>query len=373
MLGLFGKRLEKKKLRRIHRQYDTHIRNRDSAAEVFAMARLPEPSTFNWDLVNADVVHLHWMSFLADYPTFFGSIPNPTPIVWTLHDMNPFTGGCHYSSGCNKFQSGCGSCPQIVAPSPTDVSADSFNVKQKSLSRKNLHIVTPSRWLGELAKTSSIFPDQTTFHVIRLGFDLKEFSPIEKNEARRLLGLETNAVLLAFGAEDIRNQRKGFHHLLNSLPLLKTSAAVECLVFGSGDLPTDPLLPKMHEFGYVNSVEKQRLIYSAADIVIVPSREDNSPQVGLEAMACGTPVVGFNAGGIAEYVRDGVTGRLAELGNESELAGQISGLVDNEGLRQVMSGRARLMMEEEYELEAQTQKYVSLYRELVSHANRQAA
>ena len=373
MLGLVDREIQKRRKRTIYQQFDRHLKDRDPAAEVFAMAQLPQPTKLNWSKSGVDVVHLHWISFFADYPSFFGSIPDHVPIVWTLHDMNPFTGGCHYSNGCESFRSGCGNCPQVRSPGVQDVSFDSFRIKSKALNRKNLHVVTPSRWLGELARKSKVWPTQTTFHVIRLGFDLDQFSPHDKRYARERLGIHSDAVLICFGAEDIRNHRKGFHHLLNCLPQVRSENKIECIVFGTGEIPDDAGLPKIHHFGFVESVEQQALIYSAADLVIVPSREDNQPQVGLEAMACGTPVVGFDAGGIAEYVREGITGRLAELGNEAQLAEKISEVVNNHDSRKHMSTRARMMMQEEFELGKQSDSYISLYRNVLAFNNRRSA
>ena len=132
-------------------------------------------------------------------------------------------------------------------------------------------------------------------------------------------------------------------------------------------------LVKVHHFGYVDSPEKQALIYSAADIVVVPSREDNQPQVGLEAMACGTPVVAFDAGGIPEYVRDGTTGLIAKLGDESHLAERISWMANHESSRTRMGHQAREMMEQEFELNQQSAKYLDLYRRITQTGRQQAA
>jgi glycosyltransferase involved in cell wall biosynthesis len=187
-------------------------------------------------------------------------------------------------------------------------------------------------------------------------------------EAREQLGIDTDAVLIGFGAEDLKSERKGIRHLLNALRIIetqseiKTESKIECLLFGSGKIVDTAGLPKLHQLGYVDSPAMQALIYSAADIVIVPSREDNQPQVGLEAMACETPVIGFDAGGIPEYVRDGKTGFVAELGNEVHLAERISHLADNRDLQILMGQAGRLMMEDEFEVGCQTQKYLELYQ-----------
>ena len=150
-------KLDRHRQRRIYNDYDRHIRDRDHRGEVFTAASLPNRTRFDFGQFGADIVHLHWLAFFADYSSFFQSIPDHVPIVWTLHDMNPFTGGCHYSNGCSRYTSGCGNCPQLVMPTERDVSRTSYQVKQAALARKNLHIVTPSRWLADLARQSGVF------------------------------------------------------------------------------------------------------------------------------------------------------------------------------------------------------------------------
>ncbi len=375
--GILSRALKRRQYRNqqkeTYRLYNEHIASRPSSSETFSMAQLPEPTTLDWKTINADIVHLHWISFFADYSSFFRSIPDAVPIVWTLHDMNAFTGGCHYSNGCGRFKSGCGSCPQVTNSHLNDVSNATFGTKQEALKGKQIHVVTPSDWMRELAIHSKIWPEQTTFQTLRLGFDLETFKPIPKDEAKRRLGIESNAIQIAFGAEDINNRRKGMRHLLKSLAQLKSDTPIECLVFGLGEIETTAEIPEIHQFGYVDSEEKQALIYSAADIVVVPSREDNQPQVGLEAMACGTPVIAFEAGGIPEYVRHGTTGFLARLGDESHLANQIKRLVENDEARQLMGQRARLMMEREFELHQQTDKHVQLYSSVTRSPSRARA
>ncbi len=371
--SLFAKKKLRQRQKEIYRLFDTHLLDRDPALETFSMARLPEASGLPADASHVDVVHMHWISFFADYPSFIGSIPQHVPIVWTLHDMNPFTGGCHYSGGCERFKSGCGNCPQVISPDPRDVSVDSIKVKHAALKQREIHVTAPSQWMLDLAKQSPVWPAGTTFNKIHLGFDLDNFFPEDRAAARQELGIESNAVLVAFGADDLNSQRKGFHHLLAALKQIKTDCKVECLVFGGGELPNEPDLPPIHHLGFINSPDRQRLAYSASDIVIVPSREDNQPQVGLEAMACGVPVVAFDAGGIPEYVRDGETGCLVELGDEKSLAKKISGLSDLGSFRKRLGTAALSMVQNEFELAKQTQAYNDLYHSIIRQSATRAA
>ena len=369
-----AKRIRRLRQKKIYGQYDTHLRSRPDGFELFSMARLVEDTAFEFRSSGCDIVHLHWLAHMIDYPTFFASIPDKMPIVWTLHDMNPMTGGCHYSSGCSRFTVGCGHCSQLKDPFANDVSADGFKVKRQALKNKNLHIVTPSKWLGELAQASNLFPSQTTFQVVDYGFDLDKFQPVGKSTARKQLGIETAATLVLFGAEDISSHRKGFHHLVAALKQLSTEAPVECLVFGNGDLPSDDSrLPKMHSLGFIDSPEKQRQVYSAADLFVMPSREDNQPQTALESMACATPVVAFRAGGVPEYVIPNETGLLAEIGDERELARRIAWMVDHPQRRTEMGNKGRQLCEIRFNAERQSDAYQELYFRLLGLSNRMAA
>lgn len=368
--GAVQRRKDKRRQREVYRQYNEHIALRPPNQETFSMAQLPQSTPLDWSTIAADVAHLHWISFFADYPTFFRSIPDTVPIVWTLHDMNAFTGGCHYANGCNRFRFGCGGCPQITNRGPADVSRSTLDVKRRALQGKTIEVVTPSDWMRELAESSDVWPAETSFQTIRLGFDLELFRPSDRAAARAALGVSQDAVLIGFGAEDINNRRKGLHHLLESLKHFRRSAGanrqpVECLMFGSGEIADRSDLPEIHSLGYVDSAEQQALVYAACDLVVVPSREDNSPQVGLEAMACGVPVVAFDAGGIPEYVIDGETGLLASVGDEADLAAKISLMVANEAMRRQMGIAGRSLLEREFDLGQQSAKYFELYQNAV--------
>ena len=364
----------KRRVRQIHRLYDRHLAERDPQLEVFSMPSLTR-QTIPADASDVSgVVHLHWIAFMADYRSFFGAIPDRVPIVWTLHDMNPITGGCHYSGDCNQFKRGCGNCGQVLNAGPDDVSYQGFDTKQRALRRKNLTVVAPSLWLKQLAESSPVFPPSTTYHHIRLGFDLKQLYPLPKLAARKMLGIETQATLIGFGAESVNNRRKGLDLLLPPLARLKNETPIECLVIGSGNIADSKLdLPKIHALGYLDDPQKIAQFYSACDLVVVPSREDNQPQVGLEAMACGTPVVAFDVGGISEYVHPGITGWLAKPESSIDLAIQIRKLISDAESRANLSDRCRRWMEQEFDITKQAEKYMALYQRLIEDCQRRAA
>lgn len=363
----FQQLFEKRRVRRIYRMFDQHLAQRDPHLELFSMAEGVERNRLTSHNFEDGIVHLHWIAFMSDFQSLLGSIPNQTPIVWTLHDMNPFTGGCHYSDGCQRFESGCGNCPQILQPGIDDLSNHSFNVKARALRLKNLTIVSPSRWMLDLARSSQMFPRSTRFHHIRLGFDLRKLYPQDQLTARRRLGIDPAVPLIGFGAETVANPRKGVDLLLPALAELKNRRMFEVAVFGAGKFDEAGFeLPRIHELGYVSELDVMRAFYSACDVVVVPSREDNQPQVGLEAMACGTPVVAFDVGGIGEYVNPGVTGWLARPESSRDLAVQIEKLIGDREMRLNMSERARQLIVREFEITKQADSYIQLYSSLLS-------
>ena len=351
----------KRRRRRIHRLYDEHLRNRNSQLETFAMAELHDSTVLDWASIDADIVNLHWVSFFADFPSFFKSIPNHIPIVWTLHDTHAFTGGCHYTGDCLRFADGCGDCPQVSSPNPQDVSLASLLAKRKAYRNKNIHVVAPCAWMRDLAKRSSVWPAGTKFKKIEYGLHLEKFKPVDQKAARAALGLNPNKKIIAFGAMEIDNPRKGFEYLLTALKKVKASGSdCECLVFGSGQIEQTADLPKLNSLGFIDSAERLCQAYSAADVVVVPSIEDNQPQVGLEAMACGTPVIAFDACGLPEYVIDGKTGWLCPVADSDALAEKIVTSIGSSA--QDFGVAAAKQIQTRFDLRQQTQKWMQLYR-----------
>ena len=308
---------------RQHRQsFKRALRGRAPGHEIFTS---PQGAPFTpWPPSNASsnqtmqdsIVHLHWIDKFIDQASFFGSLPANQPVVWTLHDMNAFTGGCHFSEGCDRYLSGCGNCPQLPSRSNKDFSHQSFQAKAKAIQDINLHIAAPSRWLFETAKASSLLKNAKSFSHIPYGIDAKTYCPMDKREARARLGIDPDATVVCFGAMDVKSIRKGGKEMTEAFAAIADLPGVLGLVFGGGELPqcSHPL-PPIHSVGPIEGTLGQRTVFSAADVFVLPSLEDNLPLTGLEAMACGTPIVGFDTGGIPDYVRPGVSGVLAQAGS----------------------------------------------------------
>ena len=351
---------------RIERDFQTYRSTRPPGLEPFHDSRSIAWFDFLRDLPKCDILNLHWVanSFL-DYESFFTKIPAATQVVWTLHDMNAFTGGCHYDAGCGRFTDSCGRCPQLGSNDREDLSKRIWQRKEKALSQldsSRLQFVTPSRWLGEELGRSSLagrFPRS----VIPYGLDLNDFAPRDRAACRDILGLPLDAKVLLFVADGLNNERKGFALLTAALAALPRDEAYAILSVGGSkpDIAVD--VPWIH-VRTVNNDRHLSVLYSAADVFIIPSLEDNLPNTVLEAMACGTPVLGSAIGGIPDMVRPGVTGMLVPPKDVAALASAIVQLLRNPEQLREMGLNCRRIALEEYSLEMQAHRYSRLYAQL---------
>lgn len=354
--------------RRLQLKHDLrrHLAGHPPELEYFSIPITHRPTRFDVAACGSDIVHLHWTAKLIDYPTFFAGIPDDFPIVWTLHDMNPLTGGCHYTVGCEAFVGGCGHCPLLGRSGEQDLSQRSFAVKQQALAGKNLHVVGPSRWLTREARRSPILARAESFRTIPYGIDTDVFSPVDRGLARQTLGVPEDAIVVAFGAVDLDNLRKGLRQLLEALSRLPDQSRVLGLLFGAGEIPpTDLPLPAMFPVGYVNDPQRQAMVYSAADLFVIPSLQEGFGLTGLEALSCGTPVVGFDTGGIPDFVVHGETGLLARVGDAADLSEKLGILIDDPQAAARMGERGRQYVLAHFRQERQAEQYLRLYQELL--------
>lgn len=342
------------------------LSGRPPGLEAFTTPCRERPTDYSSIPDAGDLIHLHWVSKLIDFPTFFQSVPEGRPIVWTLHDMNAFTGGCHFSSNCERFTAECGHCPQLGRPGEWDQSRRNYAVKQQAFKGLNLHIVSPSRWLEGEARRSSLLSAARSFRTIHYGLDTGVFQPQDQRQARQQWGLPDDKLIIGFGADSLSVQRKGLAEFLQTLRQLTHRKDLMILVFGSGEFPGEQSLPRVHHVGRIYGEQNLAKVYAAMDLFVLPSLEDNSPQTGLEALSCGVPVVGFDSGGISDYVLHGETGLLARPADSNGLAHQLDSLADAPERRREMSANGRQLILRKFEQGQQTQAYIDLYRELLA-------
>ncbi len=333
--------------------------------EGLSYPRLAERTPLSLAGALPDVVHLHWISDFIDYPSFFASLPEGLPIVWTLHDMSPFTGGCHYAWDCQKFESVCGDCPQLNDHrSAKDLANEGWRIKHDALAGKTIHVVADSYWLEQQARKSSLFAHANSFRTIHYGLDADQFVPRDKSVCKRALGIPADQFVISFGAQSIDTRRKGLRELMAALRS-PTGQHITALVFGQGDFAGDAI-PNcdLRPLGRIETPELLSLVYSAADLFVIPSLYEAFGQTAMEAMACGTPVVGFDTGGIPDIVQDGRTGLLAKRGDSVDLAHKIQWMIAHPSERVAMGRNGRRLVEEEFTSAVQAQQYAELYREV---------
>ena len=255
----------------------------------------------------ADVIHLHWVPKMLNYATVFSN--KSKRFVWTLHDMNPFTGGNHYETDYDyeRFD---------------HILKRNLRLKQGYLAGTNLKIISPSHWLGQKAAQSSVM-GSFLVHIIPNPIPIDVFRPLDKQACRKELGVPAGKHIILFVSENIDDKRKGFRLLVDAIAALKNPERYALLVIGKAFHFTGIEMEVLH-LGYVHEANKMAQAYQAADVFIIPSLEDNLPNTVLESLSCGTPVIGFDIGGIPDMVKEGVTGYLANPKKLGDLSHQIN-------------------------------------------------
>lgn len=321
--------------------------------------------------LEADIVQLYNIhGGYFSYPVL-APISQRKPVVWRLSDMWPMTGHCAYSFDCDRWRTGCGTCPLLFdAPAlRTDRTALLWRVKRWVYERSRITLVAPSRWIAELAAQSPLL-GRFPIHRIPNGVDTTTFQPITKRSAREILGLSPEDLVVLFSSIEINAPRKGGALLKEALELLRrqNGPRFRLLVVGNG--------AKRWESGVdfpVKTIEAVKddpmlaVIYSSADVFVHPALAENLPNSILESMACGTPVVSFNIGGVPDAVRPMETGYLACYQDAADLAKGIGLILGSGELRQRLSRRCREVMETEFSLDLQSRRFEHLYKQLLEN------
>ncbi len=350
--------------RQLSTRFWRYFLTRPSGFDLFTQPSTSRNRSLVKKLPETDIINLHWVATFIDLPSFFAEIQKP--LVWTLHDMNAFTGGCHYTLGCQKHQHKCGACPQLGSQSSQDVSRQIWLAKQaqyRLLADDRLHIVAPSKWLARQARHSPLL-GQMPITVIPNGLNTDVFCPQDKTEARSQLSIPISARVVLFLADFIGSRRKGLKFLLAALQETDNQADIMLVSLGAGKMENESSLPVIN-LGHMNDEQQIALAYSAADIFVIPSLQDNLPNTVLEALACGTPVIGFDVGGISDMVRPGISGALVPAGDIHQLRQTILTVLENHSLCAEMAANCRQIAVTEYSLQVQAASYVELYQQLL--------
>lgn len=335
---------------------------------VFSIDWVPDDLHRRVNKLNPDVVHCNWMGggFLS-ISTF---TKFDAPIVWRLPDMWAFTGGCHYAHDCTRYQDSCGSCPQLGSKRSFDLSRLTWWRKNRSWSDADISVVAPSSWLADCASKSSLFEDRH-IEVIPNALDTDTFRPYDRSLARQLFNIDEDAMVVLFGAVNATSDpRKGFDLLQKALIESSENCGglndLELVVFGSSE-PADPpdLGYDTRYTGYLHDDRSLALLYAAADAMVVPSRYEGFGQTASEALACGTPVIAFDATGPSDIVDHRECGYLATPYDTSDLAAGIHYVLEDDERREALGKAARKKAKRNYTMETVAKQYLDIYRSVI--------
>jgi glycosyltransferase involved in cell wall biosynthesis len=308
----------------------------------------------------ADIVHLHWINAGFVNLKYLSQIKKP--IVWTMRDMWPMTGGCHYAMKCNQYESGCGKCPQLGSKCTLDLSKIVLSRKKKYLP-KSMKIVGISSWLSECARNSNLFRDFDV-QTISNNIDCSEFYPVEKHIARDILGVDRNANVVLTGATSAETFYKGFDKFLSSIEFLPKDN-IHLVFFGRID--ADALKKIKFPFtslGFLHDTVALRIAYSSADLFVAPSIMDAFGKTIAESMACRTPVVCFDATGPKDIVDHKKNGFRAKPFEPKDLARGIKWILADSDRYEVLSQNARAKVVNEFDIDVIARKYKKLYSKI---------
>jgi glycosyltransferase involved in cell wall biosynthesis len=313
--------------------------------------------------IDFEILHLHWIE--GGFVNFKELQNLNKPIIWTIHGSFPFTGICHHLI-CENYLNHCGNCKALNSNKDKDLSFRVFKQKQKRYADLDLHIISPSKYMANKAGSSHLLGNRP-IRVIPNAIDSNKYAPVNKTKARSALNIPIKKTI-AFGAiSSISDKNKGFSLLLEGIYLLNKyyqPDQIQLLIFG--DEYKEELGFSVINFGKVENDNLMKLIYSSADIMVVPSKHENLPYTIMESLSCETPVVAFNIGGNSEMVEHKKNGYLAEPYNIEDLTYGIRWCLENN--RENLLGKyGRLKIVDEFDEKIIVQRHVELYQCLISN------
>lgn len=324
------------------------------------------------EFTQADIVHLHWinqgMLSLNDIHKIFSS---GKPIVWTMHDMWPFTGICHYAADCQKYVSQCNNCPLLYKGNKKDLSFQTYQKKEKIYQGTHITFVACSKWLESMARKSALTKGQIITNIPN-AINTNLFKQRDKNKAREKYQLPLNKKLLLFGSVKISDKRKGMDYLVEACKILSETYPDFCkelgvVVVGKEAEQYASLFPfPIYSMNYVSNEKELVDIYNAVDIYVTPSLQDNLPNTIMEAMACGVPCVGFNVGGIPEMIDHLHNGYVAEYMSAEDFANGIHWALTEGEYETLSEGASRKVMAC-YSEGAVAKRYINIYNQITGN------
>lgn len=340
-----------------------YLHNRLSREHLFdiSIANTGIPVTKLPAFKEADVIHLHWVNQGMLSVNEIGEIlASGKKIVWTMHDMWPFTGICHYAGSCNAYTVGCSHCPYLKKPSRRDLSYTVYRQKQSAYCKGNITFTACSYWLKGLAKQSPLTQGHKVISIPN-PIDTGIYLPKDKNAIRDRIGLPKDKKIVLFAAMKASDKRKGIDYLIDAARMItqQRNDLLFLIAGTNGDEIAGQFALPTHSTGFIAPDDMPDL-YNAADLFVTPSLQDNLPNTIMEAMACGTPCIGFHTGGIPEMIDHRRNGYVANYQDAQDLA---NGLLWTlfEADTDVLSSNARRKVMEEYTQEKVAQQYREIY------------
>lgn len=318
----------------------------------------------------ADIIHLHWINDgMLSLRQIERIVRSGKPVVWTLHDMWPFTGICHYAHDCDNYMKHCGSCPQLNSSKDKDIAYRCFEQKAALLRQSNIRFIACSQWLKEMARKSSLLRGMD-ITCIPNAVDTRLFHKSSKTVAREALHLPADKRLLLFSSESVADRRKGFDYLADALSELvaihpEWKERMALVVMGKdSDKVTFSQIPfTVYPLQYVSDEKRMAQVYNAVDLYTIPSLQDNLPNTVVEAMACGIPCIGFNVGGIPEMIDHLHNGYVADYKNTRSFAEGIHWLL-TEGDYDMLSSEALRKAQTTYSETSVAAAHIAVYNQL---------
>jgi glycosyltransferase involved in cell wall biosynthesis len=311
---------------------------------------------------NADVVHLHWIPGQVSLKHLARVFDKARSVVWTLHDMWPFTGGCHYSGNCEGYQKSCAKCPAVKAIFQKPIESQlSYKSEIVDLYSSKLKIVAPSAWLADLAKSSTVFRGRDV-SVIPNPVSSKIIPRVEdKHEMRKSLRISENSFVIAFSAANLDDKRKGLDKLLIQLELMarkNPGIQIDLLLVGDSKKVVTCRGVNVRQTGLVSAEHAQALLF-AADVLVNFSREENLSMSLIEALSASVPIVALDSGGNTDVVKDGITGYL--LSNPEEAASRLLHLAQDRAETSSFAAAALDDFKARFTAEKVSKQYLDLY------------
>ena len=350
------------KSRSIKNALDIYRKIRPAGFEGFHSDRSPNFNLIE-QLPEFDLMNMHWVAGFVDFSDILTSFKDK-PIVWRLSDLNPITGGCHYDAGCGKYLNGCHTCPQLGGMRTQDLAFEIWNRKKKVLAKTSadhLHFVAQSNWMANQIKASDIF-SKFEVTVIPNGLDIEIFKPRDKHFSREILGIPKDKLVILFVSDVVTNRRKGFKLLIEALDNLSDQREIILCAVGNVDF-IGSKNKNLIQLGNIGDDRLLSMVYSMADLFVIPSLQDNLPNTVIESIACGTPVVGFPIGGITDMIRHGQNGYLCQEVDVDSLTNEINRFIQNPKVfdRDLIRKNAVV----EYDRHIQARRMIKLYKNLI--------